>query len=389
MLDLAGKIHELYRAKDFSFLVLILSFVLLPLSINLSSLALVVAIVLKILQAFFHKESAYPSKALLISSAIGLGLVFYIFIRSLFLEDFTLVLRSLEENTKYVLFFLAPLLIRKDDSNKLLIVGFFWGVIGSVVFAFSYAIITGVKFDREVFLHLFGIHHTYISMFMVFLLNPILGREGNTFPLVGKITVAMVFFYTIYNLDSKVSMAVFIVILIVHLIWYLNKKNFFIYFLLFLVALFVFIRFNNKSGVDYRIALDYRVEVWEASIAQIKENVFFGSLEKDEKQLLNYQHFLSGKYYFLDRDINSHNQYLSVLLKFGVFGFLFLLSYAIFFLFHLRKNFPSIKSREAFGFVMIITLICCIENIFDRHHGIVFFTTFYNYYIVLFTNESI
>ena len=44
--------------------------------------------------------------------------------------------------------------------------------------------------------------------------------------------------------------------------------------------------------------------------------------------------------------------------------------------------------REAIGFLTIIALIFYIENIMDRHHGIVFLTVFYNYYLVAIENEE-
>jgi O-antigen ligase len=141
--------------------------------------------------------------------------------------------------------------------------------------------------------------------------------------------------------------------------------------------------------VSYESALDFRTQIWDASIKTIREYPFFGNLKAPEKELLNYKHYVSGKYYFLDSDLNSHNQYLSIILKYGLFGFI-LLSFFVVNIFKKIENKTSkYKIRELIGFAAIIGLSFYIENILDRHHGIMFFAIFYNYYLVEIENEEI
>lgn len=387
MQNLVEKIVELYRLRDFSFLALILSLILLPLSINLSSIALGTAIVLKILQILVKKKGFGVSKELMLSGLLGLAFLSYIFIKSIFLKEFKFTIASLEENSKYVLLLLIPFMLQKKAPNRLLIFGLFLGVIICVVFALCYSFFNGIPFNRYVFSTLFDIHHTYLSMFLLLTFNYILNINRHQFPMVATVLFSALIFYIIYSLNSKVSMVIFVIILAINLIWYSSKKNLVLYLLSIALVLLVFVKFINKDGVNYETALDYRTEIWQASIAQIKKNVVFGNLAQDEKQLLNYQHFLSGKHYFLDMDINSHNQYLSIILKLGLLGLFIFLLYAVLFLKSLKNTFPIAESREALGFALIIAITCFIENIFDRHHGIVFFTVFYNYYIVLLADE--
>ena len=41
------------------------------------------------------------------------------------------------------------------------------------------------------------------------------------------------------------------------------------------------------------------------------------------------------------------------------------------------------------GFSVIVLFTFYIENVLDRHHGIVFFAIFYNYYLVAIQNEKV
>ena len=45
--------------------------------------------------------------------------------------------------------------------------------------------------------------------------------------------------------------------------------------------------------------------------------------------------------------------------------------------------------KELIGFTLIIAFIFYIENVLDRHHGIVFFTIFYNYFLVALQDENV
>ncbi len=388
MPSIVEKTFELYRLRDFSFLALILCLALLPLSINLSSIAFGGAIFLRIVQGFLRGDNFQITRELRMSALLGLIFLTYILVKSFFLKDFKTIFSALEENSKYVLLLLTPFVLKKKEPNKLLLFGLFLGVMLCVVLAICYSLFNGIKFDRGVFMRLFDLHHTYLSMFLLLMVNHFLNVDRDQFPALIKILVAALCFLVIYCLNSKVSMVIFVVILTINLIWNSSKRSFLLYLISIGLALLVFIKFMDKDSVNYEVALDYRTEIWQASLEQIKKNIVFGSLYPDEKQLLNYQHYLSGKHYFLDMDINSHNQYLSIVLKFGVFGLLLLLSYAVFFSRLLRKRFPKAESREAFGFAIIIAVVFFIENILDRHHGVVFFTVFYNYYIVLLADES-
>ncbi|HEY1193351.1 O-antigen ligase family protein, partial [Flavobacterium sp.] len=72
---------------------------------------------------------------------------------------------------------------------------------------------------------------------------------------------------------------------------------------------------------------------------------------------------------YSSKDYNSHNQYLDIWLKYGIFGLV------LFFVF----LFWGIKNMSlSYGiFLFLIMMSMITENIFDRQVGVVFFT-FYN-----------
>jgi len=189
-------------------------------------------------------------------------------------------------------------------------------------------------------------------------------------------------------LDSKIAMFIFLMLFLIHSLPELSRKNVWYYSSFLLLILFVLSTFNNKVSVNYLKALDFRLEIWEVSFKEFEENLIFGNLNMSEKDIINYNHYLNGKYYYLDSDLNSHNQYLSILMRFGLVGFLLLIFYGIN---AFKKINPKTKKqdlREFIGFLIIILAVCHIENILDRHHGIVYITTFYNYYLVAIENAK-
>lgn len=154
------------------------------------------------------------------------------------------------------------------------------------------------------------------------------------------------------------------------------------------IILIVLSAFMNKVGVNYEKALDFRLQIWEVSFKEFEDNPLTGNLKLPEKDILNYHHYINGKYYFLDSDLNSHNQYLSILMRFGLIGFIVLFLYGINVFHKTNPGTSRIDVRELFGFFIIVLIICYIENILDRHHGIVYVTIFYNYYLVAIENAK-
>ncbi len=389
-------VKKAFEEKDFSFIALTVSLLLLPLSINLSTFALVASLGLKVFQILFFKQKLFKQKSLKVSSVIGLFFFIFIITNSIIQNSIEYTISVFENEFSHVMLLIfIPFLLRGKKENIMLCYALFFGVIVACSFVFIATFILNISFDRDAFERIIDIHHTYLSMYILFFINFILinffdGYKNNsTLKKTIYITAVLLGFLIIFMLNSKIAIVIFTVILGGYLVISFSKNNALKYLLVFLALTLSIVAFNNKLNVSYKSALDFRQEIWTQSVNSIKENIFFGNLKMPEKDVLNYKHYISGKYYLMDSDLNSHNQYLSILLKYGIIGFLILLLYPVNLVSTLNKSTTKKTMKEVVGFGVILIMIFYIENVLDRHHGIVFFTIFYNYYLVAIQNENI
>ena len=93
-----------------------------------------------------------------------------------------------------------------------------------------------------------------------------------------------------------------------------------------------------------------------------------------------------GKYTYQNFDdfknttYNSHNQYLDIILKYGIFG---LVLFFIFLLWGIKNN---DFNYQIFIFLTLMSLIS--ENIFDRQVGIVFFNLLNSLFFISMVKKS-
>jgi O-antigen ligase len=397
-----NKIKEIYQIikesiaqKDISFLMLAISVFLLPLSINFSTFTFILSLGLKGVQVIFKKDRFFNTKTLRQSSIIGAVFLSYIIINAIIQTSFIDTINVFEKQfSHWSLLFLTPMLLKDKKANMLLVCSFFIGVITTIVWVILVSVIQGIAFNKIAFLNAVDIHHTYIAIYILFLINIMLPEwvknKKDSFKKPNVIFLAIVSaFAVIFILGSKIAMVAFAVLFIIQFSPELSKNNALKYLLFVLIITVGIFVFNKQLSVNYESALDFRTQIWDASIKTIKENPFFGNLKAQEKELLNYKHYISGKYYFMDSDLNSHNQYLSIVLKYGFLGFILLSFFIINILKKVNKKISKYKIREIIGFAVILGLTFYIENILDRHHGIMFFAIFYNYYLVEIKYEDI
>ncbi|MCK7589533.1 O-antigen ligase family protein [Subsaxibacter sp. CAU 1640] len=365
----------------------------MPLSVNLSSFALIFSIALKLLQVFILKHNLFHTKAAKYSSLIGLCFFIYIILSCLIQKGFAYTLGSFEKQFfRWELLFLVPILLKGAKENLLLLYFFFLGIVCAIVYVIIIVLIYQMSFSQDSLLKILDIHHTYLSIFLMFFVNYLMTeypkrKNQMTVTLYG--TLIILSFFVFFFLESKVSIIIFCLLLIYHLVSSFSKKLYLGYISLFAVLILCILIFNKRIKVSYEHAMDFRLAIWEESFELIKENPIFGSMKYAEKDLLNYKHYLKGKYYFMDSDLNSHNQYLSIFIKYGVFGAFILSMYGILFFNCISKLTTKAALKEFLGFAIIISIALYIENLFDRHHGIVFCTVFFNYYLIKVENEKI
>jgi hypothetical protein len=362
----------------------------------LSTFTLIVSVIIKLIQFLLKKSKPFENKALEHSARIGFLFFIFIIANSVIQTSLSQTVLNFEKSfMHFTVLFIIPFLLRDKERNKALLYMFFTGTLIALVFAFSYALVNKITFDRATFIHLFDIHHTYFSMYLLAIVNfsiiRIMYNRKNENHLRTAFLIALVAISlgVIYILDSKVSMIIFLMLLILHAFPTFSKKSSPFYMISFVIVLYVLFTFSNKASVNYKKALDFRLQIWEVSFNVFENNALFGNLKSPEKDILNYNHYLNGKYHYLDSDLNSHNQYLSVLMRFGVVGFLILMFYGINIFKNINNRTSKLEMREFLGFAAIVLTISYIENILDRHHGMVCVVFLYNYYLVCIENAEV
>ncbi len=388
------EVKTLWHNRNFSFLLLTIAAFLLPLTINYSSMFLLLAVFGKLIEVFYYKKPWFGSSALRSSFLLSFLFFMYITLNWLVQSQWQFNYNFFEkELSKLAVLFLAPLLLTSKKEINFLMKIFLAGVLCAILTAFLFAIFQGVPYNRYAFVDTVDIHHTYLGMFILLLMNALIiaskqKKEIKRNWVIPTIVLILIFTYTLYAINSKVSMLSLLVLVVFHVMTRFTKKNALTYFIVLGVALSVFVIFNNKANISYQKALDFRLQIWEAGTKIFKQNMIFGELSQPEKDVLNFQHYLDGKYYFLDSDLNMHNQYLSFLMRFGIVGFLLFVLYNL----NLVKNaFTSAHKKrlqECIGFAIILGLIFYTENILNRHHGIVFFSMFFNYYLIKLSSDE-
>ena len=139
---------------------------------------------------------------------------------------------------------------------------------------------------------------------------------------------------------------------------------------------------NINTAYNGKYKADSRIARWEAAFSAIKERPIFGYGSAMEKKVLHESFQKNGLNFAATNNYDSHNQYLSIWIEFGLIGlclFLFYLFSNVYFSF---KN----KDKVSFFFFASLVLVGLFENLFKNNAGIIFIAFFSN--IFLFSNQK-
>lgn len=121
-----------------------------------------------------------------------------------------------------------------------------------------------------------------------------------------------------------------------------------------------------------------RIIRWHYVIEVIKQSPLYGHGSGSEQRLLNETYFVNKLYNSYLHQLNAHNQYLSILLKTGIWGLLI-------FLLTLFAGFTTaFRNRDIlfFSFMIIISTVSVSENLLDVNKGIFFYAFFFSLFIL-------
>lgn len=210
----------------------------------------------------------------------------------------------------------------------------------------------------------------------------------------GKIYSKNIYYFSIlFNLcllilflSKGVVLGLFITLFIIFFMnskWNTKTIAFLFAGLLFISCLFIFnrrmkelISIDTYKTVNTNYSTGIRVGIYKCVYDLVTDNWVVGYGSGNTQEVLN-DCYASNSSILLEKTYNTHNQYLDILLKTGIFGFLI-------FLVFLRVNFVNAKKNKNFIVTYILLFYCiilCTENILLRQSGVIlfyFFITFFS-----------
>jgi O-antigen ligase len=139
---------------------------------------------------------------------------------------------------------------------------------------------------------------------------------------------------------------------------------------------------NINTSYNGKYKADSRIARWESAFSAIKERPTFGYGSAMEKEVLHERFQENGLNFAATNYYDSHNQYLSITIEFGLIGLSL-------FLFYLFSNFYfsfQNKDKVSLFFFTSLILVGLFENLFKNNAGIIFVAFFSN--VFLFSNQK-
>ena len=328
--------------------------------------------------------------ALLNQRYVKMFFVFLIFIIlfSLFNQSF---FNDLSETRKIAQTLLLLILFSQVKNKEVLIYSFIAGtfistfitdinIINYYLNSFEFLISGGAVKD------LFITQRLYLGFFIVISIILLLERYGKTSNRKVKYIYLLLFVFfliSLFLIASRSAIAIAFLTLTTSIIYNIKNK-YRIGFLLTMSIVFLAIIFNSKtlskrflysddsirpSFIEKIKTHEPRYDIWKFSTQIFKEEkpyVFgIGTFRTQELLVSKYQlmPIEKRKNWFMERNFNTHNQYLDILISFGLTGlfvFLFLLKEIIVLCY---------KNIYSANLILSLVLFLLIENVFHRQLG--------------------
>ena len=328
--------------------------------------------------------------ALLNQRYVKMFFVFLIFVIlfSLFNQSF---FNDLSETRKIAQTLLLLILFSQVKNKEVLIYSFIAGTFISIFItdiniinyylnSFEFLISGGAVKD------LFITQRLYLGFFIVISMILLLERYGKTSNRKVKYIYLLLFVFFVISLfliASRSAIAIAFLTLTTSIIYNIKNK-YRIGFLLTMSIVFLAIIFNSKtlskrflysddsirsSFIEKIKTHEPRYDIWKFSTQIFKEEKPYafgiGTFRTQELLVSKYQlmPIEKRKNWFMERNFNTHNQYLDILISFGLIGlfvFLFLLKEIIVLCY---------KNIYSANLILSLVLFLLIENVFHRQLG--------------------
>jgi O-antigen ligase len=397
-----------YFKNNYIYYFLLLIVVTIPIKIGINNIAIILTTIISIVT--FDKDKFFENFKSNIISKLFLGFYLIMIISLLYSENLNFGYKILSRS---VFFLIIPFifisnfhLINKEIVNKILnyfVISIFWIGILFTLNAFYntyiYASVNPLNISNGNFFSyikltsLLNLHPIYFGLFVLLSYAYTLLDLTETKVLkINKLVFVLFFSIFIMLLSSFYLLIMFVAInsyILIPFIYKKGKKTIFV--VSFLITIFTSMYFSSGfiihkfNGVNIKkdittldfsgnefTAIKARKAKWYCTLQVIKENILTGTGVGDGNDELFKKY---KKYNFLhgiERTYNSHNQYLTTTLYFGIFGLL----YMLLILFTIFKNAFKNNNKIALVFVSILSIFFLTESVLERQVGVVFFVFF-------------
>lgn len=240
-------------------------------------------------------------------------------------------------------------------------------------------------------------HATFFSMQLMIALVYVLSRLVKEWQTTNKLILSICFLILaagIIQLSSKsVVVALFLVINIAFPVFVLKgkaRKRFVMasgfVFILLAIGVLSSHGFRARYFTELKEDLskptvgettDPRLSRWQISVDLIKQKPLTGYGAGSETGLLDDQYFAKKYYRSYLNNLNAHNEYLSFMIKTGIWG---LAVYLAVLAFGFKKAMQK-KDIIFFSFMMLLAVVSLSENILDVDKGVMFYSFFFGYFV--------
>lgn len=307
-----------------------------------------------------------------------------------------------------LIFCFNPLDLKKYRQNLLLI--FSLGCTITIGYLYLDALITirhyhlpwssilSPAFTNHNFSQPIDMHATFLSLqiaiALIYMLSRLVGERLTKSTTLLCLLCSLVLTAGIIQLSSKSIFAALFLVINFAVPWFLLQGKRRIWYLLTTIGLSCVL----LAGIFYSHALrdrylvelkedlspalagqtvEPRLERWKIAVNLIEKSPVIGYGTGSEIQLLQEQYFTKKFYSSYLHRLNSHNQYLSFLIKTGIWG---LSIYIVTLIYGFRC---AIKKMDLifFSFMTLIAIVSLSENVLDADKGVMFYSIFMSYFV--------
>jgi O-antigen ligase len=252
-------------------------------------------------------------------------------------------------------------------------------------------------FTNHNFAEPIDMHATFFSLQIVLALVYMLSmliKENTTLTKVFYGTCCFILAAGIIQLSSKsVFVALFLIINIAFpflLLRGVQRKRFIIVAasisVLIVIGIFNSRAFRDRYLTELRQDLsqstagettDPRLARWEIAADLVSKSPFIGYGAGSEIGLLQEKYFAKKFYRSYLNGLNAHNEYLSFLIKSGVWG---LAIYLVTIVYGFKKAIQK-KDILFFSFMLLLAIVSLSENILDADKGVIYYSFFFSFFV--------